>query len=534
MRRSALGADAQGERVTSEPKAQSVAQQSRWAELRSAVRSALTPERLALAIVAAIGLWLCLMMPVFTQEAYYWSYAQNPDLCYFDHPPLLAWMIAVGTWVFGDGPLGIRIGTLCLGYATMLLGLSALRAFSVGDKGRVRWIAATVIVPAIFLNYFLVLPDSPLSFFWMLAFVMTWRARDGGLWAWIGVGAAVGGALLSKYTGAFLAASVAVVTLGDKRLRVQLKRPGPYLAAGLAVLMFSPVVVWNIDHNLASFRFQVADRYAQFELTLRYFLQYVGGQSLMAQPLLMGAVVASVLWMFKRLGQRDARCTWVLAFVLPLAGFIAVNSFWMQVKINWIVPVYAPLFVGVVMWSCEGATAHRRAHTLAAKAAVAFSAVIVLLAPLVTVVPGSHRCSWAGWPEVAGRVAHWHETLEHADGNAFVFTFDDGDSAQLWRALAVRSSKEAAPELPPVLAQNVIGLPALQFDLCCNVATFRSQNAVLVDAYPEEPDSKLDLARRAFKSVDLVEHVVARRLGVPVLRANVYLCRNYLHVPLSR
>ena len=38
-------------------------------------------------------------------EAYYWYYAQNPSWGYFDHPPMVAWMIALGTW-FLDNELG--------------------------------------------------------------------------------------------------------------------------------------------------------------------------------------------------------------------------------------------------------------------------------------------------------------------------------------------------------------------------------------------------------------------------------------------
>ena len=67
---------------------------------------------------------LNLIQSVFTQlifdEAYYWYYAQNLDWGYFDHPPMVALLIWLGSLV-SDGELGVRlmsnvlqIGTLCL------------------------------------------------------------------------------------------------------------------------------------------------------------------------------------------------------------------------------------------------------------------------------------------------------------------------------------------------------------------------------------------------------------------------------------
>jgi hypothetical protein len=35
------------------------------------------------------------------QEAYYWNYAQHPALSYLDHPPMVAWLIGLGTKVLG-------------------------------------------------------------------------------------------------------------------------------------------------------------------------------------------------------------------------------------------------------------------------------------------------------------------------------------------------------------------------------------------------------------------------------------------------
>ena len=49
------------------------------------------------------------------EEAYYWNYARHLDIGYLDHPPMVGWLIAAGTAVFGDAEFGVRIGALCCG-----------------------------------------------------------------------------------------------------------------------------------------------------------------------------------------------------------------------------------------------------------------------------------------------------------------------------------------------------------------------------------------------------------------------------------
>ena len=49
---------------------------------------------------------------LFPEEAYYWNYAKHLDIGYLDHPPMVAWLIHLGTWIFGETEFGVRICTL--------------------------------------------------------------------------------------------------------------------------------------------------------------------------------------------------------------------------------------------------------------------------------------------------------------------------------------------------------------------------------------------------------------------------------------
>ena len=69
---------------------------------------------LVLAIVTLWCVWVGARAELLPEETYYWMYSQHHALSYFDHPPMVAWLIGCGTWLFGNNELGVRIGTILL------------------------------------------------------------------------------------------------------------------------------------------------------------------------------------------------------------------------------------------------------------------------------------------------------------------------------------------------------------------------------------------------------------------------------------
>ena len=118
------------------------------------------------AVLAVVSAWLCLAFPVFAQEAYYWTYAQHPDLSYFDHPPMVAWLIWLGTHTVGEGSFGVRAGTWLCGLAATWLGVLLLRDFGVDRRGQSTWILVSLASPIVVMTHFLANPDAPLVAAW--------------------------------------------------------------------------------------------------------------------------------------------------------------------------------------------------------------------------------------------------------------------------------------------------------------------------------------------------------------------------------
>ena len=125
------------------------------------------------------------------------------------------------------------------------------------------------------------LPDGPLVFFWLLDARPAPRgAREAGrAGPWIWVGLAWGGAMLSKYQAVFLPIATLAYLVIEPTARHWLRRPGPYVAFVLGLVVFAPVISWNVDHGWASFAFQGGRALGSSSLRPDRFAAFIAGQA---------------------------------------------------------------------------------------------------------------------------------------------------------------------------------------------------------------------------------------------------------------
>ena len=125
------------------------------------------------------------------------------------------------------------------------------------------------------------LPDGPLVFFWLLTLdrllVALEEPERVGPWAWVGL--AWGGAMLSKYQAVFLPVATLAYLAFEPAARHWLRRPGPYLAFALGLLVFAPVIFWNAYHGWASFAFQGGRALGWPVIRPDRFAAFLGGQA---------------------------------------------------------------------------------------------------------------------------------------------------------------------------------------------------------------------------------------------------------------
>ena len=232
----------------------------------SSVRGGARPQALAIYLVAyAVVLRLVYLSGVelLPEETYYWNYARHLDIGYLDHPPLTAWLIRLGTAAFGQTAFGIRIGA----FSCALIASAYIYRLTRNLYGAAIAPAALVLaqlLPFFFLSGLLMTPDAALTAAWAASMYYLERALLAGRRAaWWGVGFALGIGMISKYSIGLLVPVTFAFMLWDGQSRRWWRRWEPYGAALLALAIFSPVILWNAQHDWASFVFQTSRRLAE-------------------------------------------------------------------------------------------------------------------------------------------------------------------------------------------------------------------------------------------------------------------------------
>ena len=272
------------------------------------------------------------MMP---EETYYWNYSRHLDFGYLDHPPMVAWLIRAATAMFGQTEFGVRAGALLCGAITSIFVYKLTRNLF----GAATALAALLLVQALpffFLSGLLMTPDAPLAAAWAASLYFLERALIGNRSrAWWFAGVSIGVGMISKYSIALLGLVAVAFMAWDRQSRRWWARSGPYVGALLALAVFSPVIVWNAQHEWASFAFQTSRRLAE---TPQFALhKLIGSIIVLITPTGLLAVIAAL--MARRTGEEtpDAarrRRLFNLAVLVPLSVFV-LFSLRHEVKLDW-------------------------------------------------------------------------------------------------------------------------------------------------------------------------------------------------------
>src|SRR4051812_21223403 len=82
---------------------------------------------LRVAVLVGLGVTLLRLLwltagrtDLYPDEAQYWLWSLSPDWGYFSKPPLIAWIIAATTALFGEGVFGVRAAAPLLHFGASL------------------------------------------------------------------------------------------------------------------------------------------------------------------------------------------------------------------------------------------------------------------------------------------------------------------------------------------------------------------------------------------------------------------------------
>ncbi|MEA3643779.1 MAG: glycosyltransferase family 39 protein [Lamprobacter sp.] len=210
-----------------------------------------------LLLILGVTAWRLLVadaLPVTRDEAYYFNWARQLAWGYFDHPPGVA-LIGVGTWLDPGSTLAARLGAVALGGLSLLVlwRLYHASGLSSGNGLLLALILSIASIPGLIAGV-ITTPDTVLMLCWPLALHEALRALQGQRKRWLTAGLATGLGLLGKYSMVMIGPVFLWALLrADPRA---LRTPWPYLGGLIALLVFSPNLVWNAQNDWLTLRFQ--------------------------------------------------------------------------------------------------------------------------------------------------------------------------------------------------------------------------------------------------------------------------------------
>jgi len=322
-------------------------------------------------------------------ESYYFSCALHPSLSYFDHPPLSMLLGTLSLLASGEaGRLVLRWPFIALfAGTTWLMFLLGRRLFGPWPGFHAALLLNLAPVFSLSVGIYLQ-PEGPLMFFslacvWCLAHLLVGPPPRRPLAWWTAAGAMLGLAMLSKYAAVLLVAGAGLYVLTRREQRRWLAGPGPFVALGVAILVFSPVLVWNAQHRWISFIFQSTrglDDYGGIHLD--WVLLNIAGQSLTLLPWVWGALVVELIASFGRRPPQPERRFVAWLAVTPILLFTAVAAYANTSlhHFHWPTPGYLLLFLPLGDTLHRGLTRGRAAYrwSLGATAVIALLAMTVL------------------------------------------------------------------------------------------------------------------------------------------------------------
>jgi 4-amino-4-deoxy-L-arabinose transferase-like glycosyltransferase len=279
-------------------------------------------------------------------ESYMVAAGRSLSLGYYDHPPAAWWLAWGAAHLMGsETPIIVRLPFIAL-FALSTWLMYRFGAVITDARGGL-WAAVLLNLSPVFgvTTGTWVLPDGPLDCALLGAAVCLVRAleRDSLVW-WLATGLCAGLALLSKYTAILTISGAGLYLLSSREHRHWLACPGPWCAALVALLLFSPVLIWNAEHGWVSFAFQ-GDRAAVGHFRPFAPLATLAGEALFVLPWIWLPMMAVFVTAIRR-GPSNWRSWLLCCLAAPPILLFALVSAWSsrRVLFHWAAPGYLMLF----------------------------------------------------------------------------------------------------------------------------------------------------------------------------------------------
>ena len=458
------------------------------------------------------------IMGLMPQDAYYDFYAQHLDLSYYDHPPMIAYLLRLFTSLFGKNVFALKLADTAVALLTLLSFYQLAKKFLSMRKATL----ATMLILSTFMISILSListPDVPLMLFWTISLNFLHEAlfrKKNIYWIWAGI--FTGLSFDSKYTAVFLIIGLLGFLLISKPYRKFIFSRWLFLYFIFFTISILPVLLWNARNGFASFKFQSEGRVQEgIHIDIRGFAGVIGHQSAILLPILFFSLAYFIYRLCRkyriRFGRIPADQLFLLCFFIPLfIGFFSL-SFIYWVKLNWMMPAY----ISGIIWVSRYWNKKWIRYQLIFSVAVHF---LLVLEILFYIFPIRSDDTWYGWPDLAAKV----ETMQKLYPDAFIFSADDYKTSAVLNFYLNEM----------VYSKNIVGERALQFDFIgTNLRILNGKDAIFIDSNPrfhnlENENAAIPYAYYAwFDQIIPLQPILIEKNGKVVRKFSVFLCKNY-------
>lgn len=288
-------------------------------------------------IMSIVIIYTSLTVGLTDNEAYYWSWSLKPALSYFDHPPLLAWTFWFTTAIFGKTNLAIRLPALISFWSTIYLFSKVLNLYEIPRRFA---LILLVGAPISYVFSWISLPDIlfiPLS---LLSIYSVLRKK------FLHAGVALGLAILAKWHAILLVPGLIFIILSGKSLLFQ-KIKDLFKTMSLVLIFQAPVLIWNYNHDWASFRYHLINRHSNSVLTLSKLLErstlFITGFLVIS-----GAAFVYLAFMYFRNGKKtkfNRQDMGLLTLSLPMLLVFSISALKGESRIYWSIFSFFPLSI---------------------------------------------------------------------------------------------------------------------------------------------------------------------------------------------
>jgi 4-amino-4-deoxy-L-arabinose transferase-like glycosyltransferase len=291
-----------------------------------------------LGVIGIARLFYVSSMDLVADEAYYWDWSRYPAFGYFDHPPMVAWLIFAFTKLFGATALGVKAGAIACSLIASVCAYRVVKRYVHAPSSLVLYVLLSSSVILYGIGSLLATPDIPMVACWSLGMLTAYKMIfEHSPYAWMGLGISMGIGMMSKYSFALFVLSLFLFLLCFKDYR-RVLISGRFVAAlALAAAIFVPNLLWNSRHQWVSVLFQLghgigAKGFPRWD----FFGDYLGGQagmlSIVPFALIIWGAVHEARFRVKTAPPPQAFL--LIFFAVPFLVF-AASSLQKRVEPNW-------------------------------------------------------------------------------------------------------------------------------------------------------------------------------------------------------